>query len=79
MSTDELDTQREFKAKLGAQYSFIADDKGVLTKLYGVKMPLLNVAKRKTFVVGQDGKIKAMLSGSDAMDPGLALNQCVLP
>jgi peroxiredoxin len=79
ISTDDLATQKEFKEKLGADYAFIADAKGVLTKLYKTKMPLLNIASRKTFVVGQDRKIKAIYSGSEAMDPGLALGACTLP
>ena len=79
VSTDDLETQMEFKKKLGASYRFVADAKGVLTKLYDVKMPLLNVAKRTTFVIGQDRKVKAVYTGSQAMDPGLALQSCSLP
>lgn len=79
ISTDDLATQKEFKEKLGAEYAFIADTKGVLTKLYKTKMPLLNIASRKTFVIGQDRKIKAMYSGAEALDPGLALGACALP
>ena len=69
VSTDDLETQRKFKAELGAPFPFIADPKGELAQLYDVKTPLLTYAKRRTFVIGSDRRITHIDEGGDAIDP----------
>ena len=69
VSTDDLETQKKFKEKLQAPYPFVADPEGDLVKLYGVDRILLNYAKRRTFVIGTDGKVAHIDDGSDAIDP----------
>jgi peroxiredoxin len=68
--------QRKFKASTGGDFPFIADASAMLTKLYQVKAPLLKIAKRTTYVIGGDGLIKKVLTGSDALDPSVALGFC---
>ena len=78
ISMDELETQKKFKASLKAPFPFIADDEGAIVKLYDVKTPVISLAQRYTFVVGQDGKILKVESGSDAIDPNAAIVSCPL-
>lgn len=61
-----------------APYSFVADDKGALVKSYDVKMFILNVANRVTFVVGKDRRVLAIQEGGDAIDPSGAVTACSL-
>lgn len=76
ISTDSEVKQRKFKASTGGDYPFIADASATLTKLYQVKAPLLKIAKRTTFLIGQDGVIQKVLTGSEALDPSVALDFC---
>lgn len=75
---DDAETQVRFKASLKAPYAFVADPKGTLAKLYDVKMFLLPVANRVTFVVGPGRKVLAVQEGGDAIDPSGAVAACSL-
>jgi peroxiredoxin len=41
-------------------------------------MPLVGVANRANFVIGQDGKITQIVEGGDAVDPNAAIAACPL-
>lgn len=43
---------------------------------YGVKMPLIKLAKRTTFVIGAERKILEVITGGDAVDPSSAIAAC---
>jgi peroxiredoxin len=81
ISTDEHDNQAKFKASLKAPFAFIADADGAITRLYDVKVPLLTVAKRRTFVLAKGGNILRVDEGDAAIDPAgaLAALQSVTP
>ena len=70
--------QRKFKESVSGDFPFIADTSAFLTKLYQVKAPLLKIALRTTFVIAQDGTVEAVLKGADALDPGVALDVCLI-
>ncbi len=78
VSTDETEKQKKFKASLNASYPFIADSKSTLTDLYGVGIPLVGLANRFTFVIGEGRKILEVESGSDAVDVSKSINACPL-
>jgi thioredoxin-dependent peroxiredoxin len=78
ISTDDLETMKKWKAELKAPYSFIADPDAKIVALYDVKIPVVGLANRYTFVVGQDGKVSDVKSGSDAIDPGGSIDACPL-
>lgn len=78
ISTDDVETMKKFKESLKAPFSFVADPDAKVTKLYDVKMPVMTVANRVTFVVGEDGKVTDVKSGSDAIDPAGTLQACPL-
>jgi peroxiredoxin len=70
VSSDSLETQKRFKAETGAQFSFVADPNGELIRQFGVKMPVVGMAMRHTFVVGPGRKLMHTESGGNAIDPG---------
>lgn len=76
ISTDDAETQRRFKAELKSPYAFIADPDAKLVNLYDVKTPVVSYAKRRTFVIGQDGRVKSVHESDDAIDPTGAINAC---
>lgn len=78
ISTDDATAMKKFKTAVGATYPLVPDPEGILTRLFGVKMPLINVSKRVTFVVGTDGKIEKVYSGNDAVDPNAAIAACAI-
>lgn len=67
VSGDTAATLSEFQKTLGAHFSFVADDKGFLMKSYNTKMPILNVSRRRTLLIGQDKLIKMVLKDDDAI------------
>lgn len=75
---DDPETLAKFKKSLNAPFPFIADPEGKMTKLYGVKTPLVKLALRYTFVVGADRKVVRVDSGSDAIKPEDAIISCDL-
>ena len=69
VSTDKPERLSRFRESVGAPFSFIPDPDGTLTRLYRVKVPILTMAKRVTFVVGPDGAIQEVFRGRQALDP----------
>jgi peroxiredoxin Q/BCP len=47
-------------------FTLLADTDGKIIKAYDVKMPLMNMAKRVSFLIGTDGKIVHV---TDVMSP----------
>ena len=78
ISTDKKSRQAEFRRAIGAEFAFIADDHGELTRLFGVKTPLVTFARRFTFVIGKERTILHVDSGSDSIDPSGAAEACSL-
>lgn len=76
---DDRETLAEFKRSLQAPFPFVPDPDGELTKLYGVKTPLLNLALRHTFVVGAERIVLRVDHGRDAIDPTQAIAWCEAP
>jgi peroxiredoxin Q/BCP len=78
VSTDSVETQKKFKAEFKLPYSLLSDPDGKVAKQYSGTMPLVGVANRANFVVGQDGKITEIVEGGDAVDPNAAIAACPL-
>ncbi len=78
ISTDSVETQRKFKAENDLPYPLLSDDGGKVAKLYGGTVPVVGLANRATWVVGQDGKIVEIVTGGAAIDPGGAITSCPL-
>lgn len=78
ISTDDVATQRRFKDQHQLPYPLLSDAGGKIAKRYGGTVPLLGVANRATFVVAQDGVVKQIVTGGDAIDPAGAIVACPL-
>ncbi|NRD64726.1 redoxin domain-containing protein [Corallococcus exiguus] len=77
-STDDAETLTRFKTELKAPFLFIPDPDGKVVGAYDVKMPLVTVSKRYTFVVGDDRKVLKVSEGQDAIDVSGAIAACPL-
>lgn len=78
ISTDSVETQRKFKERYKLPYPLLSDEGGKVARRYGGTYPLVGFAHRATFVVAQDGTIREIVTGDDAIDPGGAIQSCPL-
>lgn len=76
ISVDSVATQKKFKEQLKVPYPILSDEGGKVAAQYGGKVPVLGLANRATFVIQQDGKVKEIVTGGDAIDPGGAIISC---
>lgn len=75
---DDRETLAKFKTSLKAAFPFVPDPKGDVVRQFGVKTPLLSLALRYTFVVGEGRRIVRVDHGKDAVDPETAIVSCDL-
>lgn len=75
ISTDPLDTNKKFAESLSLEFAILSDEGGAVSKSYGVLNERM-MSNRTTFVIGKDGKIAHVASGSDAIDPASAADAC---
>jgi thioredoxin-dependent peroxiredoxin len=78
ISADDAETSRKFRDSLKAPYPFVGDDKRELIAAYDVKMAVIGIARRVTFVVGPGRKVLFVQEGSEAVDPSAAVSACSL-
>jgi peroxiredoxin Q/BCP len=78
VSTDSVETQKKFKAELKLPYELLSDEGGKVAKQYAGTMAVVGVANRANFVIGQDGLVKELVAGGDAVDPTSAIAACPL-
>ncbi|BDG10809.1 hypothetical protein AMPC_39220 [Anaeromyxobacter paludicola] len=76
ISTDSIENQKKFKEELKLPYPLLSDDGGKVARQYGGTIPVVGLANRATYVVAQDGMVKEVRSGSDAIDPAGAITSC---
>lgn len=58
MSADSQETQDEFAKSLELPFPLVGDPDGKIRGAYGVKWPLFGLARRVTFVIGKDRKLR---------------------
>jgi peroxiredoxin Q/BCP len=78
ISTDDVATQKRFKDELKLPYPLLSDAGGVVAKQYAGTIPVVGLASRANYVIGQDGKVAMVVLGSDAVDPNSAIAGCPL-
>jgi peroxiredoxin Q/BCP len=66
VSFDSADSHRKFIAQYNLNFTLLADPEGKIVAAYDVKMPMMNMSKRVSFLIGTDGKIVHV---TDAMNP----------
>lgn len=57
VSHDTVDSHKKFIEKYHLNFTLVADPDGKIIKAYDVKMPLLSMSKRVSFLIGLDGNI----------------------
>lgn len=65
VSADDVKSHKAFAEKFQLPFSLLADPEGEIIKAYGVKMPLVGMAKRITFLIDKQGVIRRILSEVD--------------
>ena len=76
ISTDSVADIAKFHKKYHLSFSLLADSDSKVTELYGVKMPLIPLAKRWTFIVDPAGQIRDINQNVDpATDAGLVVEK----
>jgi len=78
VSVDGVETQRKFKAEYKLPFPLLSDEGGKVAEQYAGKMAVFGVAKRANVVIGDDGLVKAIVEGGDAVDPTSAIASCPL-
>jgi thioredoxin-dependent peroxiredoxin len=78
ISVDSVETQRKFKAEYQLPFPLLSDQGGKVAQQYAGKMPVVGFANRANIVVGEDGLVKAIVEGGDAVDPTSAIASCPL-
>jgi len=68
ISTDELKALLDFHSKHKLSFNLLSDADAKVTEAYGVKMPVINLAKRWTFIVDPALVIRQI---DDDVDPAL--------
>jgi len=58
VSADDVGSHAAFARKYDLPFSILADPDGTLIHAYGVKMPLLKMATRVTFIIDKQGIIR---------------------
>ena len=76
VSTDSVEKLAKFKSEFNLPFVLLSDEKGTVVEQYPGKIPVLGVANRATYVIGQDGKIVQIVTGGDAIDPNSAVSAC---
>jgi peroxiredoxin Q/BCP len=78
VSTDSVEKLAKFKAEFSLPFVLLSDEKGTVVEQYPGKIPILGVANRATYVIGQDGLVKEIITGGAAIDPSTAVAACPL-
>jgi peroxiredoxin Q/BCP len=72
VSHDSVDSHKKFAEKYQLNFTLVADPKGKIISAYDVKMPLLPMSKRVSFLIGRDGKI---IHVTNALNPQLHFDE----
>ncbi len=72
-STDAPEKNKRFAESLEADFPILSDPDGKVAEAYGVRMPLVGVASRRTFYIGKDGRILDIDSNVKAATHGDAV------
>ena len=61
VSADDTRSHAAFAEKFDLNFPILADPAGTIIKAYGVKMPVLTMAKRVTFIIDRTGVIRQIV------------------
>ena len=66
VSHDTVDSHKKFADEYQLNFTLVADPDGKIIGAYDVKIPMMSLSKRVSFLIGLDGKIVHV---TDAMSP----------
>ena len=66
VSADTTQSHKAFADKFHLPFSILADPDGQIIEAYGVKMPLLSMAKRTTFLIDRQGIVRKVIRSVQA-------------
>jgi thioredoxin-dependent peroxiredoxin len=69
ISVDSQAKNAAFARTLGLSFPVLSDPQRVVSRTYGVMIPVIRLAKRVTFVIDREGAIKSIQRGEEAMHP----------
>ena len=62
VSGDDVKSKKAFAEKYHLPFSILADPEKKILEAYGVKMPIIGLAKRVTFIIDKQGVIRHILT-----------------
>jgi thioredoxin-dependent peroxiredoxin len=69
ISVDSRAKNKAFARELGITFPILSDEAKTVSRQYGVLMPVIRLAKRTTFLIDEQGIIRAIWKGREAADP----------
>lgn len=72
ISSDTQETLDRFRAALELPYPLVGDPSGAVLKLYGVRVPVLGLAQRVTYVLGRDRRVESAFKSRFDVDEHVA-------
>jgi peroxiredoxin Q/BCP len=70
VSHDSVESHKKFADEYKLNFTLVADPDGKIIAAYDAKMPIMNLSKRVSFLIGLDGKI---IHVTDASNPDVHL------
>jgi thioredoxin-dependent peroxiredoxin len=58
VSTDPAATLQRFREERGLPYALVSDAGGSITRAYRARWPIIGLARRVTYLIGRDRKIR---------------------
>lgn len=71
VSADSVEAQAAFHKKHRLNFTLLADADDKVIEMYGVKMPMLKMAKRWTFIIDPDLKVRKIIKDVDPVKDSL--------
>ena len=68
VSGDKQETADRFRDSLDLPYPLVGDPEGEVLRAWGVRIPLVGLARRVTFVVARDGRVSHRYESNLAAD-----------
>ena len=65
VSADDVSSHAAFAAKYHLPFPLLADPERSIIEAYGVRMSLMSLARRVTFIIDRDGIIRHVVSNVD--------------
>ncbi len=62
VSSDDAASHKAFASKFNLPFSLLADPERKIIDAYGVRMPVVGVAKRVTFLIDREGVVRKVLT-----------------